>query len=51
MRSAMIWQELEKSPVFRTWTGVWCHEAGGSRLLTIVSIKQRYPGPMRAKPG
>ena len=46
MRSALIWQELEKAGVPDV-TGVWCHEAGGSRLLTIVSIKQRYPGHAR----
>ena len=27
--------------------GVWCHEAGGGRLLNIISIKQRYPGHAR----
>src|SRR5262249_49264995 len=27
-------------------TGVWCHPAGG-RFLTVVSIKQRYPGHAR----
>src|SRR5258706_2082073 len=46
MRSAMIWQELEAAGVPDV-TGVWCHEAGGSRLLNIVSIKQRYPGHAR----
>jgi 4-hydroxy-3-polyprenylbenzoate decarboxylase len=25
----------------------WCHEVGGSRQLTAVSIKQRYPGHAR----
>jgi len=24
--------------------GVWCHEAGAARMLTVVAIKQRYPG-------
>lgn len=46
MRSAMIWQEMEAAGVPDV-RGVWCHEAGGSRLLTIVSIKQRYPGHAR----
>lgn len=46
LRSAMIWQELEKAGV-PDITGVWCHEAGGSRLLNIISIKQRYPGHAR----
>lgn len=46
MRSALIWKELEAAGVPDV-LGVWCHEAGGSRLLTIVSIKQRYPGHAR----
>jgi UbiD family decarboxylase len=46
MRSALIWQELEAAGVPDV-RGVWCHEAGGSRLLTLVSIKQRYPGHAR----
>jgi len=46
MRSAMIWQELEAAGVPDV-RGVWCHEAGGSRLFTIVSIKQRYAGHAR----
>ena len=46
MRSAMVWQELEAAGVPDV-RGVWCHEAGGSRLLTFVSIKQRYPGHAR----
>jgi UbiD family decarboxylase len=45
-RSAMIWQELEAAGVPDV-RGVWCHEAGGTRLLTVVSIKQRYPGHAR----
>ena len=27
--------------------GVWSHEVGGHRLLTVVSIRQRYPGHAR----
>ncbi len=46
VRSALIWQELEAAGVPDV-RGVWCHEAGGARLLTIVSIKQRYPGHAR----
>ena len=46
MRSAMIWQELEAAGV-PDIRGVWCHEAGGSRLFNIVSIKQRYEGHAR----
>jgi len=47
MRSALIWQELEKGGCSGR---DWCSGAmrrGGSRLLTIVSIKQRYPGHAR----
>ncbi len=43
MRSALIWQQMEAAGI-PDIQGVWCHEAGGARLLTIVSIKQRYPG-------
>ena len=46
LRSAMLWQELEAAGVPDV-RGVWCHEAGGSRLLNVVSIKQRYPGHAR----
>lgn len=46
MRSAMIWQQLEAAGIPDV-RGVWCHEAGGSRLLTVVSIKQRYTGHAR----
>ena len=28
-------------------TAVWCHGVGGTRLLNVVSIKQRYPGHAR----
>jgi 4-hydroxy-3-polyprenylbenzoate decarboxylase len=43
LRSAMLWEKLELAGVPDV-TGVWCHEAGGCRLLLAVSIKQRYPG-------
>ena len=46
VRAALIWQELEAAGVPDV-RGVWCHEAGAARLLTIVSIKQRYPGHAR----
>ncbi len=45
-RSAMIWDEIEKAGVPDV-RGVWCHEAGASRLFNVVSIKQRYPGHSR----
>ncbi len=43
LRSALLKQTLEAAGVPDV-TGVWCHEVGGCRLLTVVSIKQRYPG-------
>ncbi len=46
MRSALLWDEIEKAGVPDV-TGVWCHEAGGSRLFVAVSIKQRYFGHSR----
>jgi 4-hydroxy-3-polyprenylbenzoate decarboxylase len=45
-RSAMIWDEIEKAGVPDV-RGVWCHEAGASRLFNVVAIKQRYPGHAR----
>ncbi|MGE0652196.1 MAG: UbiD family decarboxylase [Alphaproteobacteria bacterium] len=46
MRSALLKDELSKSGVPDV-VATWCHEAGGSRQLTAVSIKQRYPGHAR----
>lgn len=46
MRSALMREELLKAGVPDV-TAVWCHEAGGSRMLTAVAIKQRYPGHAR----
>ncbi|MBI2848631.1 MAG: UbiD family decarboxylase [Chloroflexi bacterium] len=46
IKSALTWEELENAGVPDV-TGVWRHPAGGSRLFTIVSIKQRYPGHAR----
>ena len=43
LRSALLKRTLEQAGVPDV-TGVWCHEVGGCRLLTAVSIKQRYPG-------
>jgi 4-hydroxy-3-polyprenylbenzoate decarboxylase len=43
LRSAMIWDELERSGVPGI-VGVWSHEAGGGRLLNVVAISQMYPG-------
>jgi len=46
VRSALLWQQLEAAGIPDV-RGVWCHEAGGSRLLNVVSIKQRYTGHAR----
>ena len=46
MRSALLREEMEKAGVPDV-TAVWCHEVGGSRQFTAVSIKQRYPGHSR----
>ena len=46
LKSAMIQDELVKSGV-RDVRGVWAHEAGGGRLLIVVSIKQRFCGHSR----
>ncbi|MDR7566733.1 MAG: UbiD family decarboxylase [Armatimonadota bacterium] len=43
LRSALIEEALEKAGVPDV-TGVWCHEAGGSRLLVVVGVRQRYAG-------
>ena len=46
MRSALLKQELKKTGLPDV-VATWCHEAGGSRQLTAVSIRQRYPGHAR----
>ena len=43
MRSALLKEQIENSGVPDV-QAVWCHEVGGSRMFTAVSIKQRYPG-------
>src|SRR5207245_1959736 len=43
LRAALIWDELERSGVPGI-AGVWSHEAGGGRMLTIVASTQMYPG-------
>jgi 4-hydroxy-3-polyprenylbenzoate decarboxylase len=45
MRSSLIWNALDEAGVPDV-KGVWCHPAGG-RFLTVVAIKQRYPGHAR----
>jgi len=46
VKASLIWEQVEKAGVPDV-KGVWCHEAGGGRLLNIISIKQRYPGHAR----
>ncbi len=45
-RSAMLKKNIQAAGVPDV-KGVWCHEVGGTRMLTAVSIKQRYPGHAR----
>lgn len=42
-RSALLHNEIEKAGIPDV-KGVWCPAFGGSRLFTVVSIKQGYPG-------
>lgn len=42
-RSALLYNEIEKSGI-PGLKGVYCPPFGGSRMFTIVSIKQSYPG-------
>jgi 4-hydroxy-3-polyprenylbenzoate decarboxylase len=46
LRTALLRDELEKSGIPDV-VAAWQHEAGGSRLFTVVSIRQRYPGHSR----
>ena len=43
IRSALLKEQIENTGVPDVHA-VWCHEVGGSRMFTAVSIKQRYPG-------
>lgn len=45
-KAATIWDELEKAGLPGV-TGVWSHEAGGSRMFNVIAIKQMYPGHAR----
>jgi 4-hydroxy-3-polyprenylbenzoate decarboxylase len=38
LRAALIWNELERAGVPGV-VGVWSHEAGGGRMMTVVSIR------------
>jgi 4-hydroxy-3-polyprenylbenzoate decarboxylase len=42
-RSALVYNEIERAGIPEV-RGVWCPPFGGSRLFTVVSIKQSYPG-------
>lgn len=43
VRSAQMREALARAGVSGV-ESVWCHEVGGSRMLTGIAIKQRYPG-------
>ena len=43
MKAGMIWDEVERAGLSGV-TGVWCHEAGGARMLNVIAIKQAYAG-------
>lgn len=43
LRSAMIWDQLEKAGVPGV-CGVWCPPEAGNRLMTVVSLKTQYQG-------
>lgn len=43
MKAGMIWDEVERSGLGGV-TGVWCHEAGGARMLNVIAINQAYAG-------
>jgi UbiD family decarboxylase len=45
MRSALIWNALDEAGVPDV-QAVWCHPSGG-RFMTVLAIKQRYPGHAR----
>ena len=45
-RSAMVWDQLERAGVPDV-AGVYCPPEGNTRLLTVVAIRQRYPGHAR----
>ena len=46
LKSALAWDQLEKAGVPNV-TGVWMPPVGGNRLMTLVSIKQSFPGHAR----
>lgn len=46
LSSALLRREIRLAGVPDV-TAVWCHGVGGTRLLNVVAIKQRYPGHAR----
>jgi UbiD family decarboxylase len=46
VKAGMIWDEVERAGLAGV-QGVWCHEAGISRMFNVISIKQAYPGHAR----
>ncbi|WP_425087035.1 UbiD family decarboxylase [Stappia sp.] len=45
-RTAIVRRNIEASGIPGI-AGVWCHEVGGARMLTVVAIEQRHPGHAR----
>jgi 4-hydroxy-3-polyprenylbenzoate decarboxylase len=43
LRSAVVWEQITAAGIPGV-TGVWEHEAGGSRMFMIVAVKQMYAG-------
>ncbi len=43
LRAAAVWSELEGAGIPGV-SMVWCHEAGGSRMFTVVALKQMFGG-------
>jgi 4-hydroxy-3-polyprenylbenzoate decarboxylase len=46
LRSALLTDELQRVGIPDV-AAAWQHEVGGSRLFTVVAIRQRYPGHAR----
>ncbi|MGC1305094.1 MAG: UbiD family decarboxylase [Caulobacteraceae bacterium] len=46
VKAGMIWDEVERAGLSGV-KGVWCHEAGISRMFNVISIKQGYAGHSR----
>ena len=46
VKAGMIWDEVERAGLSGV-KGVWCHEAGISRMFNVIAIKQAYGGHAR----